>query len=91
MKEKGKEKDIIDTWNGFVLALVRAKVLWGELQEITASMERKEFDKLPIEAQRFVTKSFFKATFNVMLPRMVDYWRTLGGLAKLKIQIKEKE
>ena len=88
---KKGEKNVTKAWNEFVLALVRVKVLWQDLQKITNSMERKEFDTLPIEAQRFVTKSFFKASFNVMLPRMVDYWRTLGGLDKLKILIKEKE
>lgn len=88
---KKEENRIIEVWNEFILALTRAKLLWGKLQKVTSSMERRELERLPIEAQRFVTKSFFKASFNVMLPRMVAYWRTLGGLDRLKIQIKGKE
>ena len=89
MEEK-KKADVTKVWNRFISGLIQARIEWGKLQVMVASMERRELDELPIEAQRFLTKSFFKSTFNVMLPRMVDYWRTLGGLDELKVKTKEE-
>ena len=89
MEEK-KKADVTKVWNRFISGLIQARNEWFRLQRMVASIKRKELDELPIEAQRFLTKSFFKSTFNVMLPRMVDYWRTLGGLDELKVKTKEE-
>lgn len=80
----------IVVWNRFVRALATAERHWKELGLIMAEQNRSEVQRLSPAAQRFLSKGFVKAKFDIMLPRIVDYWRSIGGLKELLIPTKEE-
>jgi len=76
-------------WNRFVRALFAAEKHWAALQEVMCERTSKEIELLGEQAQRFLSKNFIKSRFVIMLPRLVDYWRSIGGLQELEIKSKE--
>ena len=80
----------IALWNKFVRTLMAAERNWEALQEIMANRPRTDFELFSPKAQKFLSKGFIKAKFNIMLPRVIDYWRSIGGLEELLIPFEEK-
>lgn len=79
------------TWNKFARCLIEAKKSWEEHQELWAETPTSEIEKLPVEFQKFLTKSFNRSSFEVLLPRLVDYYRAYGGIETLVVKIHKEE
>lgn len=81
-KEKRGE-ELLESWNKFAGLLIEAGKVWEEHTKLVARVPKEEIEELYVELQKFVSKNFNKSKFDIMLPRLVDYWRTLGGIETL--------
>lgn len=82
---------VAETWNTFASRLVSAKLAWEEHRKLWQETSRIEIEKLPPEVQRFVSKSFNRSEFDVMLPRLVDFYRGCGGIEILVVKLNREE
>ena len=76
-------------WNRFIRGMQASEKHWKALQDFLADKSSRDIELMDEKAQRFLTKGFIKAKYAIMLPRFVDFWRTLGGLQELLIPTKE--
>lgn len=82
MKERLK---LVQSWNKISNLLIELRDTWEEHRERWALVPKTEIEMLPPEYQKFLARNFNRSPFNIMLPRMVDYWRTLGGVDALRV------
>jgi hypothetical protein len=79
-------KDLVDSWNKVIIHLVLARRAWEEHREMRAQVTPKQIERiLNPEEQRYLSNIFYKSKFEVLLPRLVDYWRGRGGVDTLII------
>jgi len=78
-------------WNSFVESFIEGEEKWEDLQKSLDTLDGKELEYFPIEAQKHLTK-FRRVKFPWMVPMLMEYTRGAGGLKELLIEIpKEKE
>lgn len=85
-KERRGE-ELLASWNKFAGLLIEAGKVWEEHTKLVAGVPKEEIEELYVELQKFVSKNFNKSKFDIMLPRLVDYWRTLGGIETLFVRL----
>ena len=85
-KEKRGE-ELLASWNKFAGLLIEAGKVWKEHTKLVAKVPKEEIEELCVELQKFVSKNFNKSKFDIMLPRLVDYWRALGGIETLFVRL----
>jgi len=88
---KEQKLNVIQTWSKFANLLLKLKEAWDEHQEVWMVTSREEIQNLPLEWQKFVARNFNRSEFNIMLPRLVDFWRGLGGIEALRIELNPDE
>lgn len=89
-KDTERIRKLVASWNRFAKALVRTKKAWDNHVKLMCVTSAKDVELAPVEAQRFLSKAFNKSRFDVMIPRMVDYWRTIGGIDQLVVAMPVK-
>lgn len=87
---KGKP-NVVQTWNKFSNLMVRTAKAWEEHREVWTLTPKTDIEKLPVKLQRFLARNFNRSKFDIMLPRMVDYWRTIGGVGTLIVGMSAEE
>jgi hypothetical protein len=81
-------KDIVKGWNAFVDAMIYARDLWEKHQQRMLSTPRSELEnQLTREARKVLASTTHRAKFDIALPRLVDIWRTTGGLENLIVPV----
>lgn len=87
-----ENEKLVRRWFRFIGSMKRLEHDWKLVNELAETMTRDEMQMLPIQVQKGITM-FGRSKFTVMLPRFVDYMRTVGGLESLMMpkEIEEKE
>lgn len=90
--EERKRVSLEKTWNTFAKLLNQTKKAWEEHQRAWGETSARERESLPIGFQRFVAQNFNRSKFDIMLPRLVDFYRAYGGIEMLVVEeTKEKK
>lgn len=92
VKPRVKEEikpNVMQTWNAFARALIETKKAWNTHVETWAEISTRDVEMLPLEFQRFLGASFNRSKFEVLLPRLIDYYRGYGGIETLYIKLKK--
>ena len=84
-KENGDLEKVIGCWNGVVDGLVVARDNWERMQKLLQEIPRDSIQLAPVQVQK-ATMRFRKASFNVMLGRLSDYYRAFGGLDAMRVK-----
>lgn len=79
-----------ESWTRFAKSLIETKEAWEVHKELCEGFGSRDIEMLRPEVGKFVSKSFNKSKFDVLLPRLVDYWRTIGGVEELIPRPKKK-
>lgn len=82
---------LLQSWVRITRLLIQLKKAWDKHVDIWEATPKGEIEMMPQEAQKFLSKNFNRSKFDIMLPRMVDYWRSLGGIEALEIKVKEEK
>lgn len=82
---------VTQSWAIFVGLLIQTKKAWETHREVWAETPRDEIERLSPEWQKFIARNFNRSEFNIMLPRLVDFWRGLGGIEALRVKVNPKE
>lgn len=85
------KKDLYElgkTWNSFVRKLQGAERLWEEFQEKLGEVPRDGLEDAPMQLQKAAAR-MRRTSFEVMLPRFVDFWRGYGKLEGMIIPLDE--
>ena len=92
MKEpKGpKQLSLTQSWTIFVRLLIQMKNVWEKHSATWAITPKDELERLPVEFQKFLCRNFNRSKFDIMLPRLVDYWRTIGGVEALQVKLPKR-
>lgn len=91
MEKEEREVKLLRSWNKFANLMVEAGEAWKEHQETMLGFSSGEIETFSPALQRFVSKNFNKSRFDVMLPRLVDYWRSIGGVGELLVALPIEE
>lgn len=78
-------KRVTECWNGVIDGLMVARSNWEEMQKLLQVIPRDVIQKAPMQVQKATVK-FRKASFNVMLGRLADYYRAFGGLDAMRVK-----
>jgi hypothetical protein len=80
------------SWNKFARLMVQLKRAWEDHQELWLTVTSQEREALSPEFQRVLSRNFNQSRFEIMLPRIIDYYRAYGGIETLVVPVpKEKE
>lgn len=79
-----------DLWNKFIGHMEEAEEAWQKIMDFRQEVSAGELEQLPSGAQKGFAR-FSRSKFDVLLPRLVDYWRAYGGLSSLKSKALPKE
>lgn len=79
------------TWNTFASRLVSTKLAWEEHRKAWLEIGAREIEKLDPAFQRFLSKNFNRSEFDIMLPRLVDFYRGYGGIESLVVKTKKEK
>jgi len=86
--------ELVFKWNDFILAVMKSRKLWEELQKEVALLGAKQLElEYEVDAQKHLSK-FRGVKFEWMMPLLVNYYRGAGGIEALLIKVvktKEKE
>ncbi len=82
--------DYVQAWNRVVECLLATKRAWEEHTK-HAVVDRETMEQLPVDAQRMLGLATNKSSFEVGLPRILDYARIKGGLDELIIKGETQE
>ena len=81
--------DVTESWNRFAWFMIEAERAWKEHQEKFLEVSSRDIEELPLSFQEFLSKSWSRSKFDVMIPRLVDYTRASGGLERMFIETEE--
>ena len=85
----GDGKKVVEEWNRFIRALLSARSAWNRCRELMDS--QPDLDDLPVPAIQRLSKMQPKTRFGVLMPRFVDYYRLVGGLEEMVIELPKEE
>ena len=92
MKEDRERKlKLIQSWNKIARLFNELKEAWDAHKKLWEETPRQEIETYPPKYQKFLARNFNRSKFDIMLPRMVDYWRTIGGVGELQVKVDPKE
>lgn len=81
-----RKLSLTESWDRVVELLVQLKEAWEEHMELWLETPRDEVQNLSPEYQRFLARNFNRSKFDIVLPRLVDFWRTIGGVKALRVK-----
>jgi len=81
--------EAVENWNNFVESLQAAKNCWEKHTEFMAQLTGSTVEDR--KAQILFTRFHPRTKFDVILPVVIGYWRSHGGLSELLIPVKTKK
>ena len=78
------QEGVEDTWRTFVELLKMARDAWDRNKEKVLSLGSK--DNLPEDLQRHLALPYVRSSFELGLPRMIEYYQTRGGIDFLTLE-----
>jgi len=86
-------RELIETWGDFVESLIEVKRCWDEHRELMLELryEKRFIENQDLKLQAHLAQVFNTSEFEVMIPRLVDYYRRLGGIGELRVERKDVE
>lgn len=85
-KEESVVPEAMQAWNQFVLLAIQTKEAWKRYEEKASLLGSPEVEKFPISYQ-LTGSRFRRGSFEVMFPRIIDYYRGNGGLDGLVAKV----
>ena len=73
------ENRIVANWDALILYILEAEKCWNKLNSDLSESGIRGLETFPLVIQKALAM-FKRQKFNVMLPRLVDYTRSAGGL-----------
>lgn len=91
--EESKERKLklMRSWNKIARLFNELKEAWDVHMKLWEETPRQEIETYPTRYQRFLARNFNRSKFDIMLPRIVDYWRTIGGVGELRVKVEPGE
>ena len=88
--EEARLDEILFLWNNFIAKFIQLRTCWEKILNFIAENNIVTLQNAPVELQRFLAK-FRNQKFTVLLPRIVTYFKSQGGLEEMKIKVKKKK
>ena len=76
--------DPAKSWNQFIRQCGRLETMWSRYQESVSGIGR--YDDLPAGLQSHIARFNPATSFSFVLPELVRYWMTTGGVKNLLVE-----